>query len=445
MSWREGSRPDVVVAGAGVAGLTAATLLARAGLRVVCIDPDSFPRSRVGESLDWSAPRLLADLGLPRDELIAAGAGTYKEEIRGVTASGELLVGRPPPWLHRWPLRFEHTTLHLDRSAFDQLLYERALHAGVEFVWDHVRSVDFAGDRVAACDTGTDEGYAPGWFLDASGRRRLVAHEAGIGWRRWGIDRISMWSQYEAQLRYAGTVLHLDDQADELSWAWQIPVAADRQSIGVVLPLRRFRALRRAGEPLAPVLADVLGWFPALPPIALNLLGSVRTRTYRPYVSDRVAGANWMMIGEAAAFVDPLTSIGITSAIRQGSEAAQLIIQDSRGSEHTNRHLAAYDRRVRAMAGLYNRAVEELLYRPQLRQRFGMRWASRAYVPLGYLTTSTYTRLDPATPRGNAGFAVVLAFFRAWVRSWLRLIRNAAPTATPSPSKGADSPEASTP
>jgi len=429
MARPDGSGPDVVVAGAGVAGLTAGILLARAGLRVVCIDPDPFPRSRVGESLDWSAPRLLADLGLSRDELVAAGVGTYKQEIRGMTARGERLVGRPPQWLHRWPLRFEQVTLHLDRPGFDQRLYEGALDAGVEFVWDQVRSVHFAGDRIVGWGGSSGERYAASWFLDASGRRRVVARAAAIGMRRWGIDRISMWSHYEASPVFAGTVLHLDDQADQLSWGWQIPVATDRESIGVVLPLRRFRVLRQAGRPLLPVLADVLDWFPGLSPIALNRLEPVRTRTYRPYVSDRVAGANWMMIGEAAAFVDPLTSIGVTSAIRHASEAAQLIIQHPAASEQANRHLAAYDRRVRDIAALYNQAVEELLYRPQLRQRLGMRWASRAYVPLGYLTTSSYTRLNPVTPRGRAGFAVVLAFFRAWVRSWVWVSRNTPPTA----------------
>jgi flavin-dependent dehydrogenase len=90
---------DVLVLGAGMAGLTATVQLARAGLRVVCIDPGPFPRERVGESLDWSAPRQLAALGLDRDELVAAGLGTFKREIRAVTSDGKLLIGRPRSWL----------------------------------------------------------------------------------------------------------------------------------------------------------------------------------------------------------------------------------------------------------------------------------------------------------------------------------------------------------
>jgi flavin-dependent dehydrogenase len=420
------SAPEVVVAGAGVAGLSAGLLLARAGLRVVCIDPKRFPRARVGESLDWSAPRLLEDLGLSRDELVATGVGTYKREVRGLTSSGELLVGRPPRWLHRWPLRFEHVTLHLDRGGFDQRLYEAARDAGVEFVWDHVRSVDVAGDRIVGCRTRSGERFTAGWFLDASGRRRIVGQAAGIGLQRWGTERISLWSQYDAPMALEGTVLHLDDGSEELSWAWEIPIAANRHSVGVAMSLQRFHAVRPDGEPFARVLADSLAQFPALRSIAVGRLGPVRSRRYRPYVSDRVVGDNWLMIGEAAAFVDPLASIGVTSAIRHGSEAARLIMQYPDASEQAHRRLAAYDRRVRDVAGLYNLAVEELLYDRTLRQRLGMRWASRSYVPLGYLTTSTYTRLNPTTPRRFAALGVVLAFFRAWVHTWRSLSRRAA-------------------
>ena len=50
---------DVAIIGAGIAGLSAAVLLRRAGLGVVCIDAVRPVQRRVGESLDWSSPGLL--------------------------------------------------------------------------------------------------------------------------------------------------------------------------------------------------------------------------------------------------------------------------------------------------------------------------------------------------------------------------------------------------
>ena len=136
---------DVLVMGGGMAGSAAGLMLAREGLRVRCVEPNRFPRPRVGESLDWSAPRLLSRVGLDRDTVVAGGTGTRKREVHGVTSSGQRLVAGPPPWFRSWPLRFECVTLHVDREQFDQRLFAAAVDAGVECVWDRIHSVNLAG------------------------------------------------------------------------------------------------------------------------------------------------------------------------------------------------------------------------------------------------------------------------------------------------------------
>ena len=429
MSASSNDRFDVVIAGAGVAGLSAAVLLARAGLRVACIDPEGFPRTRVGESLDWSAPQLLSDLGLPRDELVAAGIGTYKREIRARTVDGDLLIGRPPEWVRRRPLRFEYQTAHLDRLQFDEQLFEVARGAGVEFEWDHVRRVDFHGESIVGFQTRSGRRLSGDWFVDASGRRRLIARSAGIESRRWGVPRISLWSQCTCPMAFEGTMLYLDGSADELTWAWEIPLAACRTSVGVVMPQTAFRHLRAVGDLPAQILVDELARLRRRRGNGVAGLETVGVRSYRPDVVSLVARANWMMAGEAAALVDPLTSIGVTLAMRHASEAARLIIAHVRSPHPAGPALAEYDRRVRLFAGLSNSGIDELMYRPRLRRAVGIRWASRAYVTLGYGTSSLYTRLAPITPMRAAA---VNALFRAgsgWVRAWRVVGRVAAPTA----------------
>ena len=98
---------EAVVFGAGVAGLTAALLLRRSGVRVVCVDPDPPPRQRVGESLDWAAPALLDQIGFGF-ELIQRG-----------DRAAALRTGSP---LHR---RDEARRLRLHSLGFR---HERALH-----------------------------------------------------------------------------------------------------------------------------------------------------------------------------------------------------------------------------------------------------------------------------------------------------------------------------
>jgi len=52
-----------------LAGTAASIHLARAGFKVLCIEAEVDPSNPVGESLDWSAPALLSELGLPMENL----------------------------------------------------------------------------------------------------------------------------------------------------------------------------------------------------------------------------------------------------------------------------------------------------------------------------------------------------------------------------------------
>jgi flavin-dependent dehydrogenase len=292
------------------------------------------------------------------------------------------------------------------------------LVAGATFVWDPVVDIEVAGDRVVGCRTKSGERLSATWYIDASGRRSLVARTLGIGSREWEPRRIALWFQRDALMLSAGTMIYVDDESDELPWAWKIPIAPDRQSIGVVMSLDRFRTLRAGGRPLHEVVAEALVRFPRLIRAAPGVGDTIRTRTYRPRVTDRVAGANWIMAGEAAAFVDPLTSTGVATAMRHATEAAALIIEHPRSPDPARRQLGAYDRRLRRVARLYNTAIAELMYEPRLRRAVGVRWASRSYVPLGYFTSSLYTRIEPTTPARDVAFGFVLAVLRGWVRSW---------------------------
>jgi len=416
---------DVLVCGGGVAGLTAGVLAARSGMRVVCVEPTRFPRARVGESLDWSAPQLLSGLGLGCDDLVRDGCGTHKREVHGLTSGGLRLVARPPTWFKRWPLQFENVTVHVDRERFDQRLFETAMDAGVEFVWDRVRTVEMDREhRVVRCVTNAGSTHRAEWYIDASGRRRIIGRAAHIGMHRWGNQRIGVWSQRASPATVEATVLHLDDAAEDLVWAWEIPIGAGRSSVGVVLPLAEFNLHRTEAGTVDAVFHRVLDRFPRLD--STHLTGPVCTRAYWPYVSDRVAGVNWVMVGEAAALVDPLSSIGVTAAMRHGTEAAEIITAGRQGTRSTRRLLAGYDWRTRQVANLYNDAVFSLLYRPQLRQRLGMKQAGLSYVICGYLTNSVYTRLTPATSGGrNATFRAVITLFRAWIHLWRAVARAA--------------------
>lgn len=409
---------DVLIAGGGVAGLAAGRLLAQTGLRVVCVEPEPFPRQRVGESLDWSAPALLADLGIQADSLIAQGLATPKRELRGVAADAPRMTGRPPGWVRKWPLRFELRTVHVDRPQFDQALYEAAWEAGVEFHWDRLDSVRLVDDRVVDGLTKSGVRFSCRWFLDATGRARVMARAAGIDRKSYGVARIALWFQVSAPMEAEATTLYLDHQAGQLSWVWEIPIERNRTSIGVVMPTERFRSLRGVGLTPTEIVSRVLSDFPHFQGLRDSDVGRIESRAFRSYVSDRTAGANWLMIGEAAAFIDPLTSLGVTAAMRTAAEAASVICAYQTNGSRRYRGLEDYDRRVRALADLYNTAINTLLYEPALRNSVGLRWAARSYVVLGYLTNSLYAKIFRPSRVGTRRVLALLAAFRAWMRMW---------------------------
>ena len=133
-----GHAADVAVIGAGIAGLAACVFLRQHGLRVVCLDAHPYPHHKVGESLDWSSPGLLRRLGIDVNRLVADGIATYKRNIVVYEMDKPGWELRPPAQIAWPPLRFETVTLHVDRTALDERLFEHARALGAEFIWERV-------------------------------------------------------------------------------------------------------------------------------------------------------------------------------------------------------------------------------------------------------------------------------------------------------------------
>src|SRR6476660_46550 len=92
---------DVAVIGAGLAGLSTCVLLRNAGLSVVCVEGQTYPHSKVGESLDWSSPGLLQRLGVGADRLLADEIATYKRKIVVCELGRPQWMATPPPQIAR--------------------------------------------------------------------------------------------------------------------------------------------------------------------------------------------------------------------------------------------------------------------------------------------------------------------------------------------------------
>ncbi|HVS19358.1 MAG TPA: FAD-dependent oxidoreductase [Planctomycetota bacterium] len=409
---------QVAVLGGGLAGLAAAVHLARRGLDVICLEPEAAPRERVGESLDWSSPALLCELGFAPGDLLEQGLATRKRHIRVTPHDGPLFELAPEPWFARAPWRLELETLHIDRGRFDARLAQVAQRAGVRFVRERVVRVTTEGERVLAVESATTRVRARR-YVDASGRARLCARALGIERVDCGEPRVSQWTYLPLAADGEGTTLHLDGSAAALEWLWEIPIAADVLSVGWTQAASELQRRAAACGNAAAAFSERLRRVPRLrAALASHGAPEVLARSFQTYVHARTVGPNWLLVGEAAAMIDPLTSNGFTFALRSGAHAAELIAGSLTRAELPRRARQVYDRCQRRMARAFNGHIERAAYGPHLRGAFGLRRATWVYVLFGYFANALCQRLRPRRAPAAWALCAGLGVFRAWLGAW---------------------------
>jgi len=331
---------DVLVIGGGPAGATAAALLAQQGRSVLLAERERFPRPHVGESLQPASLRLLdRHFGVGPQLAEASFARKYgavyvwgesrepwsvlfddklERDIGDITES-ELLTG---DYEHAW---------QVDRARFDQILLDMARNQGAEVRENTVvKNVLVDGDRVVeATLEGPDatERVRPRVVVDASGQRCVVGRMLGEPETVADLRSTATYGYWDGcggvdgplgrHVQYVVTIPE--------GWAWFIPVSATRTSIGIVHRRRR--------------KMDLAEWTEAIQQAGLPVEGATYDAdTGLQFARDwsfshqRMAGENWLLVGDAACFVDPVLSGGVDFAIRGAANAALAILSAGQGA-----------------------------------------------------------------------------------------------------------------
>ncbi|MEV6648030.1 NAD(P)/FAD-dependent oxidoreductase [Amycolatopsis sp. NPDC051371] len=310
---------DVVVIGGGPGGSATAGLLAMKGHRVLVLEREKFPRYHIGESLITGLMPTLEDLGLL--ERLDAMGFTKKY-------GGTLLWGKNQG---TWGFRFHESALYehayqVRRADFDALLLGRARELGVTVVEEAtVKSPVFEGDRVVGV-TYTERGSKQvrtarsKQLVDASGQTHLLGNEFDLIEYHDDLRNIATWAYWQGCNLYGGTKAG-DIISENLptGWFWFIPLHDGTVSVGHVTPIAEYKA---SGKSLEEIYTERLAQTEEIKTLTA---GARRVSGFRnikdwSYTCTKFHGPGWTLVGDAAAFIDPLLSTGVTLALR-GSRA----------------------------------------------------------------------------------------------------------------------------
>ncbi|MEP6495169.1 MAG: FAD-dependent monooxygenase [bacterium] len=331
---------DVVVIGAGPAGAAAARLLASWGRSVVIVGR-SPSRRQLAESLPPSCAKLLERVGV-RSAVDSAGfiraTGNTVKWAGGDTRAEFFDAGT--------------YGYQVSRAEFDGVLLSAAENARATVYRDAtVRDVErTADDWSVAFDAGdARHTVSSRWVLDCSGRSGVVARR---GWRKAETSSrttavVGVWECPDAAVAHDPT--HTLVESYDGGWAWSVPVAGGRRYVTVMLD---------------PSVTDVPGKARLSDAYRTELMRTSMLRALverctlvetpwgcdaSPYTADHATGDGALLVGDAASFVDPLSSFGVKKALASAWLAAVAVNTAIAEPAMTTHALALFEDRERAM------------------------------------------------------------------------------------------------
>ncbi len=299
----ENSLYDVIIAGSGPAGSTAATLLAQYGYQVLMLDKARHPRFHIGESMLPMTERIMKRLKIDWTENnLPKGGAAFIDEKQGKRSF--------------FPFQGKYKTFQVDRSDFDKRLFDNAIKQGViAHQQEKVIKVNCDKDKVTintnkAC-------YHARYFIDASGRNAIMGNKKKSITQLKSLGKFALYQHYQLDDNPTTAALFASGNIEilltELGWFWCIPLTKQRLSVGLVVqkqPLAKLKGLDLFNHHLktSPRLNDLLRNSKSLSDLKLEADFS--------YLNKQRYGQRYACCGDAAGFLDPVFSSGFFFAVK---------------------------------------------------------------------------------------------------------------------------------
>ncbi len=348
---------EVIIIGGGPAGSVLGAYLNRAGIDHIIVDKAHHPRPHVGESMLCAATRILKEIDflpvMEQEQFIVR---------RGVGWSA---------WFDSAEINLDFSELgdmdhayHVDRAKFDDLLLQHARANGSKIVTGaQVEGIDFnrqgAANGITAKVGESKISLRSRLVVDATGRQAILGRQLNImktdpEFRQFAVH--SWFTGVDRGKKAAADFTHVHLLPIHRGWAWQIPITHEVTSIGVVTDRENFV---KAGEDVEPFFQWTVGLNPTL---AQRMKSAKRLREFRldgnySYTMNRFAGEGWIMVGDAAFFIDPIFSSGLSMAMHSAKFAAETIVQALAASEVSASALSPYQQKLQSSVEVWQNFV----------------------------------------------------------------------------------------
>ncbi len=347
---------DVVIVGGGPAGSAMGCYLSKAGIQNIIIEKANHPRPHVGESMVTSSTRVFQDLDFLR--VMEAEGFVHKYGASWHAPNGSEFAIE----FGEFPQEGidQDYTYHVDRSKLDMLLLKHAESLGSKIYQGvHVNKVLFEDGRAAGVRAnigGQDVDIPARLVVDATGRNTLLGNQLKLKVKDPVFNQYAVHAWFEDVDRGTDArtedFIHIYFLPVERGWVWQIPITDTITSIGVVADQNVFRDFSKDQEGFFwkhlntnPDLARAMK--PA------RQINELKAEGDYSYSLSQFVGPGYLCIGDAARFVDPIFSSGVSVALYSAKYASEQAVKAFAANDFSVEMLRPYETRVRGGVSIW--------------------------------------------------------------------------------------------
>nr|WP_244772966.1 tryptophan 7-halogenase [Alysiella crassa]UOP06122.1 tryptophan 7-halogenase [Alysiella crassa] len=362
---------DIAIIGAGPAGAVAASLLNQQGFKVCVLEKQHFPRFVIGESLLPHCMEFIEAAGFlpavqaePSFQFKNGAAFTWGSRYTEIDFTDKLTAGHG-------------TTFQVRRALFDDILIKEAQKQGITVRFGD--SVSAYNDDTAELTVQPENGepyvLQTKFVLDASGYGRVLPRLLDLETPSQLPPRAAHFTHIDDNITAPdfdrNKILISTHPKHRDVWFWLIPFADNRCSIGVVGLPERFAGLDDSEH--------ILKTFALQVPMLARILANANWDNEFPfrYITGYSAnvkslyGKHFALLGNAAEFLDPVFSSGVTIAMHSAKLATDVLSKQLRGqnvdwqTEFAEPLMLGVDTFRTYVNGWYDGSFQDVIYAEQ--------------------------------------------------------------------------------